>query len=266
MAFFSEAPRPWAWGFQQPATLEASGIQELYGDIMSLLTGVGASTFELFAISAFTFRCVSLFALKEAEHSEIDFGLEETGSEQIDAPSAIYSVIGVFRPAVYYTHNAIVEFTWTAVPCVLLVLIGVPSFTLAMSLDDELTPWFWVKVIGNQWFWTYECSTLSTFADAVSFESVMLADSELVDGYLRLLAVDNVLSIPYGKPTRFLVTSNDVIHSWTVPAFGVKIDACPGRINFVNVVPVRGGMFYGQCSEICGVNHAFMPIAVQVII
>lgn len=231
---------------------------------MSLLTGVGTSTFELFAVSAFTFKCISLIVLRD-EYCGALADYEETSFERISAPEALYSVLSVFRPTVYYTHNAVVEFTWTAVPCILLVLIGIPSFTLAMSLDDELTPWFWVKVIGNQWFWTYECSTLSTFADAVSFESVMLGDSELIDGYLRLLAVDNVLSIPYGKPTRFLVTSNDVIHSWTVPAFGVKIDACPGRINFVNVIPVRGGMFYGQCSEICGINHAFMPVAVQVI-
>lgn len=240
-------------------------MQELYGDVMSLLSGVGSSTLELFVVAAFTFQCVTLYILTSGFSEKLRED-EETNMQQISAPDALYSVLGAFRPAVYYTHNSIIEFTWTVVPCVLLVLIGIPSFTLAMSLDDELTPWFWVKVIGNQWFWTYECSTLSTFADAVSFESVMLGDSELVDGYLRLLAVDNVLSIPYGKPTRFLVTSNDVIHSWTVPAFGVKVDACPGRINFVNVVPVRGGMFYGQCSEICGVNHAFMPIAVQVII
>lgn len=257
--FYLEAPRPWSWSFQIPATTEALGIQELYGDVMALLSGVGSATLELFLIATFSFKCASLAFLNSESPEANSYSTVPQGK-------VAYGLLSVFRPTVYYTHNSTVEFAWTVIPCFLLVLIGFPSFTLAMSLDDELTPWFWVKVIGNQWFWTYECSTLSTFADSVSFESVMLSDSELEHKYLRLLMVDNILTIPYGKPTRFLVTSNDVIHSWTVPSFGVKVDACPGRINFVNVVPSRAGMFYGQCSEICGVNHAFMPIAVQVLI
>lgn len=103
-------------------------------------------------------------------------------------------------------------------------------------------------------------------AENVVFDSFILPPEDLKDPSLRLLAVDNNVIVPFNKAVKFLITSNDVLHSWTVPAFGVKIDACPGRINTVTFHPKRLGIFYGQCSEICGVNHAFMPIAVEVIV
>jgi cytochrome c oxidase subunit 2 len=171
-----------------------------------------------------------------------------------------------FQPHVYFSHWAMLEFLWTLVPCVILVFIAVPSFALVLALDQGFKPVLWIKVMGNQWFWTYECSTYSSTPSLVSFESVMTPDSELKDNYLRLLSVDNILTIPCLKPVRFLVTSNDVIHSWTVPSMGLKIDAVPGRINMANLLCMRPGIYYGQCSEICGVNHAFMPIAVSVIL
>lgn len=113
----------------------------------------------------------------------------------------------------YFSHLAPVEFIWTIIPCVLLLLIAIPSFTLVLALDEDFRPWFWVKVIGSQWFWTYECSTFSTKPKLVSFESVMVTGAALKNKSLRLLAVDHTLTIPFNKPTRFLVTANDVIHS-----------------------------------------------------
>jgi cytochrome c oxidase subunit 2 len=149
------------------------------------------------------------------------------------------------------------------VPCAILVFISVPSFSLALALDEVYRPDIWVKVIGNQWFWTYE---FSAFNDVVEISSVILQGDELYNNSLRLLAPDNSICLPYNKYVRLLITSVDVIHAWAVPALGVKVDACPGRINSITILPTRLGVFYGQCSEICGVNHAFMPISVEVIV
>lgn len=265
-----ESPRPWQWAFQVPASTQMEGLYDLYLDVMMVLVGVGLFVLYLFVVGVKSWEFEELNWLKSEGAVE---SKPSTKTPAYPAPvglsiakgPSVYARLAIFRPAVYYSHMAVVEFLWTILPCVLLLLIAIPSFTLVLALDEDFRPWFWVKVIGNQWFWTYECSTLSTKPAVVSFESVMVNDADLKDKYLRLLAVDNSLTIPFNKPTRFLVTSNDVIHSWAVPSLGVKIDACPGRVNSVTVIPKRTGVFYGQCSEICGVNHAFMPIVVEVV-
>ena len=162
----------------------------------------------------------------------------------------------------FWVYHSAIEFAWTIIPCLILIFVSVPSFALALALDENFKPQLWVKVIGNQWFWVYE---YSTYDEYVVIDSVIQQGSDLKTNALRLLAPDTTVTIPYNKFVRFLVTSVDVIHSWAVPALGVKVDACPGRINSVSILPNRLGIFYGQCSEICGVNHAFMPIAVEVV-
>jgi heme/copper-type cytochrome/quinol oxidase subunit 2 len=167
-----------------------------------------------------------------------------------------------YRASTYWMYYATLEFIWTIVPCFILILISLPSFTLALALDEAHKPAIWLKIIGNQWFWVYE---YSTFKENVVIYSNLLDATGLKHMSLRLLTPDNVITMPVNRFTRLLVTSSDVIHSWAVPALGVKIDACPGRINTIGVLPTRTGIYYGQCSEICGINHAFMPIAVQVV-
>lgn len=164
--------------------------------------------------------------------------------------------------SVYWVYYSKLEFVWTLIPCIILLFISLPSFTLALALDEAHKPAEWIKVVGNQWFWVYEYSTYQN--NAVIFSNIVQG-AELNERALRVLAVDNHITIRQNKFTRFLITSSDVIHSWAVPAMGIKVDACPGRINAVTVLPLRAGVYYGQCSEICGVNHGFMPICVEVV-
>ena len=242
----AESPRPWQWVFQTPASAQMEGIVDLYSDVMAILVAVAA-------LVAYTIIV------------GLSFWKARIVEDNFNWRSDFRTFISTYRPTFNYKHLTVLEFLWTLLPCILLLIIAVPSFTLALALDEEIRPWLWVKVIGNQWFWTYEFSTLSTSSDKVAYESMIVTDDMLQDVSLRLLDVDFSISIPFGKPTRFLITSNDVIHSWAIPSMGVKVDACPGRINVVTVVPTRVGVYYGQCSEICGVRHGFMPIIVEVV-
>ena len=162
------------------------------------------------------------------------------------------------------SHNTLLEVVWTTVPVVILVVISVYSIKLlyytAEVQDAELT----VKAIGKQWYWSYEYPDNGNF----TFDAYMVADEDLQPGQPRLLATDETVVIPSETKIRFLVTAGDVLHAFAVPAFGVKIDAVPGRINETwATVPAKfnGQTFYGQCSEICGTGHAYMPIAIKVV-
>ena len=146
----------------------------------------------------------------------------------------------------------------------MLIIIAVPSFALLYSVDEVVDPSVTLKIIGHQWYWSYEYSDYeNSDGENVVFDSYMLPDDELSVGDLRLLEVDNRVVLPVDTHVRLIVTSADVLHSWTVPSFGVKMDACPGRLNEASLFIQRPGVFYGQCSEICGVNHGFIPIAVE---
>jgi len=161
-----------------------------------------------------------------------------------------------------FSHNTLVEVIWTAVPVVILVLIFIPSMRVLYEGDVIPPADMTVKAIGHQWNWSYEYPDQGNF----TFESLPLSDEQnKKSGEPRLLGVTNRVFVPVGKVVRVIVTSQDVIHSWTVPAFGVKVDAVPGRLNELWFKANREGVFYGQCSELCGVNHAFMPIAVEVV-
>lgn len=159
------------------------------------------------------------------------------------------------------THNTLVEVLWTVVPVIILVAIAVPSFRLLYLSRDPPPADLTIKAIGSQWYWSYEYPDNGDLA----FDSVMLTDEERGPGDPRLLAVDNELVVPVGKTVRLIVTANDVIHAWAIPAFGVKIDAIPGRINEAWFRADQPGIYYGQCSELCGQRHAFMPIEVHVV-
>jgi len=159
------------------------------------------------------------------------------------------------------THNTLIEVVWTVVPVMILVVIAVPSFKLLYAnekipSDIALT----IKAIGKQWFWTYEYPDNGNF----TFDATMLADDARGD-QPRLLAVDNFMVVPEDTKVRVIVTASDVIHAWAVPAFGKKIDAVPGRLNELWFEARDPGIYYGQCSELCGANHAFMPIGVKVV-
>ena len=159
------------------------------------------------------------------------------------------------------THNTAVEVAWTVVPILILIAIAIPSFRLLYLQRDFPETDFTVKVTGSQWFWTYE---YPDHGDIV-FDSLLKPDDELEPGEPRLLAVDAPMVVPVDATVNLIVTANDVIHSWTVPMFGDKIDAVPGRINAIWFKAETEGVFYGSCVELCGIGHAFMPIEVRVV-
>jgi cytochrome c oxidase subunit 2 len=164
-----------------------------------------------------------------------------------------------------FTHSSSLEIIWTLVPAFILLIIAIPSFSLLYSLDETINPSITLKVIGHQWYWSYEYSDATLEEEGLNFDSYMLAQNDLTLGAFRLLEVDNRIILPTNTHVRLLVTSADVLHSWAVPSLGLKIDACPGRLSQASLFIQREGTFYGQCSEICGINHGFMPIVVKAV-
>ena len=158
------------------------------------------------------------------------------------------------------THNTTLEVAWTIVPVLILVAIAIPSFRLLFAQYDIPKPDLTITATGSQWYWTYE------YPDhGITFDSIMVQEADLKEGQPRLLTVDREVVVPVGKNVVVGVKSNDVIHDWAMPAFGVKLDAVPGRLQTTWFRAEREGVYYGQCSELCGRNHAFMPIAVRVV-
>nr|UFZ13806.1 cytochrome c oxidase subunit II [Neochauliodes bachmanus] len=152
-----------------------------------------------------------------------------------------------------------IEIIWTILPAITLIFIALPSLRLLYLLDEISDPSITLKSIGHQWYWSYE---YSDFSD-IEFDSYMTPYNEGMMNSFRLLDVDNRIILPMLSQIRILVTAADVLHSWTIPALGVKIDATPGRLNQTSFFINRPGLFYGQCSEICGANHSFMPIVIE---
>lgn len=229
---FLDAAKPWQMNFQDPATPICEGIINFHNHIMFFLCMV------ILFVSWLMFRCLYLFN-------------EYTNPK-----------------AEKWTHSTVLEIVWTIIPAFILVLIAIPSFSLLYSMDEIIDPAITLKVVGNQWYWKYEFSDYSSLAnggESLNFDSYMVAEEDLMRGGLRLLEVDNRVVLPIKTHIRVLVTSADVLHSWAVPSFGVKVDACPGRLNQTSIFVKREGVFYGQCSEICGVNHGFMPIVIEAV-
>ena len=240
---YMENPVNWQFGFQTPATPVAEGIINFHHDLFFFLTAICVFVFYMLA------RCLMLF------NSEVN------------------------KKPLVVTHAPMLEIVWTIIPALILILVAIPSFSLLYSIDEIIEPLLTIKVIGHQWYWSYEFldpnilfklyykNTADENANieldvAYAFDSYMIADDDLPEEGLRLLEVDNRLYLPVETNVRVLITSADVLHCWAVPALGVKLDACPGRLNQTSLYIKRPGTFYGQCSEICGINHGFMPIAV----
>lgn len=161
----------------------------------------------------------------------------------------------------FVTEAQQVETVWTILPALILLFLAIPSLRLLYLTDEINHPSVRIKAIGHQWYWRYEYSDFS----AIEFDSYIIPTDELNQGQFRLLEVDNRIVVPIQLEIRLLVTAADVIHSWTIPTLGIKIDAIPGRLNQLGFSVRRPGVFYGQCSEICGANHTFIPIALEAV-
>lgn len=230
--------------FQDPATPIMEGIIDFHHDVQ----------FYLIVILVFVAWCL-LSIVQE-------FGLRF----YISKTSSIEESLQARRDSLFLkevTHGTVLEIIWTLVPVFVLIAIAIPSFALLYAIDELVEPTLTVKVIGHQWYWSYEYSD-SKYGD-LNFDSYMIPENDLELGQLRLLEVDRKLWLPVYTHIRILVTATDVLHAWAVPALGVKMDCVPGRLNQVSLFIKREGTFYGQCSELCGVNHGFMPIAVKVV-
>ena len=225
----SDAAEAWQLGLQDPATPIVEGMIFFHNYLMFFIIVIGL--FVLWML----YRIVVLFNKKTNPVSE------------------------------NFTHSSILEVVWTIIPAVILLFIAVPSFALLYSLDELIDPVITLKIIGHQWYWSYEYSDYATLegGESLNFDSYMLATDDLTVGAFRLLEVDNRVILPVKTHIRLLITAADVLHSWAMPSFGLKIDACPGRLSQASLFIKRPGVYYGQCSEICGVNHGFMPIVVR---
>nr|WMQ72237.1 cytochrome oxidase subunit II [Okanagana aurora] len=156
-------------------------------------------------------------------------------------------------------EGQLIEFIWTLLPAMTLIFIALPSLRLLYLLDEVNNPLLTIKIIGHQWYWSYEYSDFLN----VEFDSYMKSTNNLDMNEFRLIEVDNRMILPFSTQIRLMITSTDVLHSWAMPSLGIKVDAVPGRLNQASVMINRPGLIYGQCSEICGSNHSFMPIVIE---
>jgi cytochrome c oxidase subunit 2 len=229
-------------GFQDPATPIMEGIIDLHNYIFFYLTLI-------FSFVLWVFLSIL-----------IDFYLP------VRKPKRAEDFL-TLRPSLFairnLTHSSNLEIVWTLTPSFILMLIAIPSFALLYAMDEVLNPMITFKAIGHQWYWSYEFSDYIESLGDINFDSNMLYQDELSKGEFRLLSVDNPVILPINTHVRVIITSMDVLHSWAVPSLGVKVDGCPGRLNQAFIFLKREGVFYGQCSELCGVNHAYMPIVVK---
>jgi cytochrome c oxidase subunit 2 len=227
-----DAPEKWQMNFQDPASPVMEKIIDLHHDIQFFLIII------VIAVLWMLIRIVWLF--NEGNTKTIRFAFD------------------------HHTH---LELIWTIIPTIILILVAIPSFALLYAVDELHNPKITMKALGNQWYWSYEFSdyVLNGPEDSMKIDSYMVLEDDLQKGQLRLLEVDERILVPENLSVRILVTSRDVIHSWAVPSLGVKMDACPGRLNQVGMYIRRKGVYFGQCSELCGINHAFMPIVVEAV-
>lgn len=263
---------PWQLSFSDPATPIMEGIINFHNDLMFFLVAI--TIFVLWMLV----RCITIFSAPTGDIS-LRWS-EQTGflgtlsrnnnirikSTNINSPTKeLLNSVQVYSTGI--NHHTPIEIAWTVTPALILMLIAVPSFALLYSIEEFVEPSLTVKCTGHQWYWCYEYSNckdadVADHIDGQKFESYMIPTEDLEKGNLRLLEVDNRLLLPINSHVQLTVTAADVLHCWAVPSLGVKVDACPGRLNQTSVFIKRPGVFYGQCSEICGVNHGFMPIVV----
>nr|UEC44201.1 cytochrome c oxidase subunit II [Platysternon megacephalum peguense] len=174
----------------------------------------------------------------------------------------LYIITSMMMTKLTYTNTMSaqeMEMIWTILPAIVLITIALPSLRVLYLMDEINNPHLTIKAMGHQWYWTYEY----TDYENLEFDSYMIHTQDLPNGYFRLLEVDHRMVMPMESPIRILISAEDVLHSWAIPSLGVKTDAVPGRLNQTTFIITRPGVFYGQCSEICGTNHSFMPIVVE---
>jgi cytochrome c oxidase subunit II len=218
-------PEPWQLGFQPAATPVMERIASLHDLLLWIIILIS-----IFVLALLAYVCVRFRASRSTTPSR-------------------------------RTHHTLLEIAWTAVPVLILVVIAIPSFKLLYYQDRTPEAELTIKAIGHQWYWSYEYPDNGNFA----FDAYLVADADLEPGQLRLLTTDNRIVLPVDTTVRVLVTATDVLHAWGVPAFGVKIDAVPGRVNETWLRIEEPGTYYGQCSELCGDYHGFMPIMVEAV-
>ena len=221
----ADIPRPWQMNFQDAATPVAEQLRDLHDLLMVVIT------------------VITLFVMGLLLYVMVRF---RESRNPVPSKTA---------------HNTTIEVLWTVIPVIILVGIAIPSFRLLYFQDRVENPEMTIKAIGRQWYWSYEYPDHGNFI----FDSYMVKEEDLKPGQHRLLEVDNVVVVPVDTNVRLYTTASDVLHAWTIPAFGIKIDAVTGRLNESWFRVTRTGTYYGQCSELCGVGHAFMPIAVKVV-
>jgi len=227
----NDAPEPWQIGFQDGASPAFEGITELHSSIFFYLVVI---------LIGVVWMMGSVMVNFHANSSPI-----------------------VYK---YANHGTLIELIWTISPAFILIAIAFPSFKLLYLMDEVFSPAMTIKVVGHQWYWTYQYSDfVNEDGDSIEFDSYMVPETDLEDGQLRLLDVDTRVVVPVDTHIRFVVTGADVIHDFAVPALGLKIDCTPGRLNQTSVLVQREGTYYGQCSELCGVYHGFMPICVEAV-
>ena len=224
-AAMADQPRPWQMDFQEAATPVMAGIQD-FNTLISVI------------IVAINWFVIALLA----------YAMWHFSAKRNPTPSKV-------------AHHTLIEVIWTVAPIMILIVIAIPSFKLLFYQDRAVNAEMTIKAIGHQWYWSYEYPD----HDGLAFDAVMIADQDIGPGQVRLLETDNRLVLPVDTTIRILVTADDVIHAWAVPAFGVKIDAVPGRLSETWARVEREGVYFGQCSELCGAYHGFMPIAVEVV-
>ena len=222
---FANQPKDWQFGFQEAASSTMRDIVNFH-DKLLLPIIIAISVFVLFLM---VYACIRFRASRNPNPSKT-------------------------------THNVAVEVLWTLIPCLILIVMAVPSFKILYKQDTIPKADVTVKAIGYQWYWGYEYPD-----ENIIFDSYMIETKDLKENQPRLLAVDNEVVVPVNKVVKVLITANDVLHAWALPSFGVKRDAVPGRINETWFKAEKVGTYYGQCSELCGIKHAFMPITVRVV-
>ena len=222
---YANQPKDWQLGFQEAASSTMRDIVNFH-DKLLLPIIIAISVFVLFLM---VYACIRFRASRNPNPSKT-------------------------------THNVAVEVLWTLIPCLILIVMAVPSFKILYKQDTIPKADVTVKAIGYQWYWGYEYPD-----ENIIFDSYMIETKDLKENQPRLLAVDNEVVVPVNKVVKVLITANDVLHAWALPSFGVKRDAVPGRINETWFKAEKVGTYYGQCSELCGIKHAFMPIEVKVV-
>ena len=224
-AALADQPKDWQLGFQNPASDGMRDIVNFHNNLLLPII-IAISVFVLFLM---LYACVRFRASANPNPSK-------------------------------RTHNVTVEILWTLIPCLILIVMAVPSFKILYKQDTIPKADLTIKAIGYQWYWGYEYPD-----ENIIFDSYMVEEKDLRADQPRLLAVDNEVVVPVNKVIKVLITANDVLHAWALPSFGVKRDAVPGRVNETWFKAEKEGTYYGQCSELCGIKHAFMPITVKVV-